>query len=398
MDKKNIIIGSVIGIAVLLVLALSSLFLLEEEQQPFPQQNIVDRDQDEPDEEIPDEVPVVTGEITPVYVVFNSHNEENWNLNTESRYLDYREDLLERLHIFEAYGAKLNWQSDYSVLLSMMEYENGDILDETNGKNILRYMVEDLDFSVDPHLHPTEYNYADLAYLIEQLDVEPSGVVGGSIVKECVDGEIVYNDWQEVLEIESDGYIYGSVYPDYKWKPEIMSGAGSGGHWYDLLSSGMWYAGDGEEYAEPQESGQIIHFGTGYPHDATLFGATSSSGAEIFYEDGGYVKELVDKIQSGELPAGKFYSANIGVRDIEVVPGTGAVTNEGLQQVLEELKPYADAGLIKYVTYQEAVEIWQTEYNSEPNQVDISEFSVYDEILEQEESACNSETTRGPRG
>ncbi len=332
---------------------------------------------------------------TPVYVVFNSHNEESWNLDKEQRYLDYREDLLERLKIIDEYGATFNWQSDYSVLLSMIKYEKGDILDDTNGKNILRYMVEDLGFSVDPHLHPTEYNYADLAYLIEQLDVEPSNVIGGSIVRECVIGVITYNDWKDYLEIQSDGYIYGSVYPNYKWKPEIMSGAGSAEHQFDVLDSGMWIPGDSENYHEPQNNGQIVHFGVGYSHDTTLFGATEASGAEILYGDGGYIKELVGKIEKGEVPSGKFYTANLQVRDVEVVSGTGKVTNDGLREILEELKPYAESGQIKYVTYQQAVEIWETEYNSEPNQLDISEFSVYDKIKAAEDEYCNSETTSG---
>lgn len=246
-------------------------------------------------------------------------------------------------------------------------------------------MIEDLNFSVDEHNHPSEYNQADIAYLIEQLGVQPSGVIGGLIVFECVHGQPQATNWHDTLELESDGYIYGKMYPSYKWKPEILSGAGSSGHVYDELTSGMWYPGIEDNFYEDQGEG-IVLFGQGYDHDATLI--AESNGETLFYSDGGYIKELVSKIQSGELPAGKIYTANIHVQDTATIGKTGVETNDALKEVLDELKPYADAGLIKYVTYQEAVDIWKTQYNSEPNQADISTFSQYDNIVAQQEGYC----------
>ena len=270
----------------------------------------------------------------------------------------------------------------------IQESKKGAHKPSTNNKNILQYMVEDLGFSVDPHLHPSDYNYADLAYLIEQLGVEPSGVIGGLVTRECVHGEPGFLDWENELDLSSDGYVHGKMYSDYKWKPEILSGAGSAGHWIDDLSSGMWHPGSGNDFYENQQDGQITMFGQGEDHDKTLVGETEASGGKVFYEDAGYIKELVAKIQSAELPAGKIYTANIHVRDSETVSTTGVVTNEALVEILEQLKPYADAGLIKYVTYQEAVDLWKSEYNEEPNIVSIESFSAYPQIEEEQQGYC----------
>ena len=323
--------------------------------------------------------------ITPVYVTINSHAENSIIINSEQRYKQYRGDLLKRAKLIHSYNAKLNWESDYSVLLAMQEYEKNNLYTDTNNKNILQYLVEDLTDSVDPHLHPTEYNYADIAYLIEQLDVTPSHVIGGLIIFECLDGEPQATDWHSSLGLESDGYVYGKKYPSYKWKPEILSGAGSDGHAYDELTSGMWYPGEGSSFYDNQGQG-IVLVGQGYDHDAALI--AESNGKKLYYSHGGYIKELINKIKSGELSAGKMYTANIHVQDTAEIGKTGVATNDALKEVLDELKPYADAGYIKYVTYQEAVDIWKTQYNSKPNQEDISTFAQWDNIKAQQESNC----------
>ncbi len=88
--------------------------------------------------------------LPPVYVTFYSHNEEGGY-----------------------------WESDHPVLRAMAAHEQAALLDETQGKNVLAWMVEDMGMVVDPHGHLTTHNYADLAYLIQELGVSPSGVVGG---------------------------------------------------------------------------------------------------------------------------------------------------------------------------------------------------------------------------
>ncbi|MFA6888465.1 MAG: hypothetical protein WC254_03135 [Candidatus Woesearchaeota archaeon] len=232
---------------------------------------------------------------TPVYVTIYTHNEESWNTNvgTKERYIEYRTDLLERLQIIHEYGAKLNWQSDWGVLLAMSEYETEDLWDTTNDKHILEYMTEDLGFSADPHTHLTQYNYADIAHLFELNDMTPTGVIGGVAALECEGNEIVYNNWQNVIDLHDDGYIYGDVYSEAQWKPTILAVPAMGGHYWDDFSSGVWIPG--EEFSENDPTGTIVYVGQGYPHNQNGLGTTHASGAPIVVKDGEYIKELVEK-------------------------------------------------------------------------------------------------------
>ncbi len=331
---------------------------------------------------------------TKIYVLINSHNEDSWRVDTEKLYTEYRNDLVERLQIIQAYGAKLNWQTDIPVVEAMLQFEDEDLFTKTNGKNILQYMVEDLGFSVDPHFHKKEgYSYADVAYIIEQLGVEPSNVIGGVRVFDCGNdpkNPIRGIDWHEELELEDDGYVYGRAYPTYRWKPEILSGAAASGHFGDDHTSGAWKPGNSEDFYDHQDDGQIIYIGEGYSHDQTLIGPAHASGVEILYSDAGYVKELVEKLITGDIPSGEFYSALIHVRDKKKVQEGGAtiITNEALRDILEELKPYHEQGIIEYVTYQEAVEIWEEAFGAKSTQLFFEEFSKYNEEQESIQKEC----------
>lgn len=327
---------------------------------------------------------------SPVYVIIDTHNENSWGVYVDkfSDYKKYRANLLEKLTIIDSYNAKLNWQSDYPVLDAMIKYEeNAELLEQTNGKNILQYML-DLGFSVDPHLHPDPYTYADIAYLIEELDVSSSSVIGGVQVLTCENGKAITDDWRETLKLEDDGYVLGNVYPLTKWKPTILSGGAMRGHWADDMTSGIWRPGSGTLFYENDPSGQIIYVGQGDPHDQTNLGLHHDGGALVFQKDGQYIKELIEMIVSGRIPSGKMYTAMIHVRDTEYLPQEGVDVNEGLKKILEELKPYYENGQIVYVTFQEAVDIWKEEYNEEPVQLGFEAFSEYNEYTKQVKEYC----------
>ena len=250
---------------------------------------------------------------------------------------------------------------------------------------------EDLGFSTDSHTHLTKYNYADIAHLFELNGITPTGVIGGVIALECDNGNIIYTDWRSVIDLQDDDYIYGDVYPEAQWKPTILAVPAMGDHYFDDFSSGVWIPG--EEFSENDPTEAIVYVGQGYPHNQNGLGSTHASSAPIVVKDGEYIKELVEKIQSGEIPSGKIYTASIHLQDkpINDDGGENVDVNEGLQEILEELKPLADAGYIKYATYEEVVDIWKNEYNSEPNRLGFETFSMYDEALAIGEEYCQQE-------
>jgi hypothetical protein len=303
------------------------------------------------------------------------------------------------VHLLADYGIEWDWQSDQPVVQAMVDYENDPALtSQTDGKNILVYM-QDLGVSLDPHAHTN--NYADIVYLMEQLGAHASSVIGGLTFVECgreFMGLADFMSWHDEIELQSDGHVYGSDFAQAKWKPEILSDPGMGGHWMDDFSTGVWRPGDEDDFYTDQGDGNIIYIGEGYPHDTTIIGQTQASGAQVYSSDGQYIKELVDMIKDGELPTGTIggdkymYTASLHVRDTDIVDeseGDETVTINGLKSVLDELKPYQERGEIIFVTYEQAADIWQNEYNSVPWSIDLSKFKFYKHVIDQAENYCS---------
>ncbi len=338
---------------------------------------------------------------TPVYVNVHSHNEDSWIgvVGSLSKYEDYRTNLVEKIQTIVDHGAKYNWETDYVVLEAMDEYEPQVDQSNTNNKHILLYLTQDLGFSIDPHTHT--YNMADITKLISDQGAISSTVIGGVKAFECelggeLEGSFTTVDWREELSLNDNGLIAGEIY-NVTWEPKVLSGASMGGHWYDGFASGIWRPGIEENFYQHNDQNDLVIFGQGYPHDKNNLGGTQSSGAVVFYEDGDYIKELVNMIQTGQVPSGKIYTASIHVRDqatLREEDGSSTDTLAGLKNILGELDSLAQDQAIVYVTIEEAVEIWEDKYNSEPNILSISQFSIYNDILAQAKDYCATK----PRG
>lgn len=332
---------------------------------------------------------------TPVYLTFFSHNEDSWQSMVSSRpgYLAYRDDLLERLHLLRDAGVVLDWQSDWAVLDAVARFDTGEVTASTNGKNIVRYLAEDLGFSPDPHGHLVQYNYADIARLFRNLGVEPAPVIGGVLFASCGTGGELLSlvDWQADGEIGADGRVHGRVFPQETWKPEILSVPAFAGHWFDEMSSGVWKPGTLETFHLHDPVRGIVYVGQGDPHDQTLLGVTHASGSPVFGIEGSYVRELVDKLRRGELPDGRMHTASLHIRDRKTPDAGGADTNVRLAEMLDVLRPGLDAGEIVSVTYPEAVRLWQDAYGANPGRTAIQEFSIYGMIEDSIKAHCGVE-------
>ncbi len=325
----------------------------------------------------------------PVYVTFYSHNEDSWQykVNSQKGFLDYRDGLRERADIFAQYDIPWNWQTDQPVLDAMLEYEDYETLT----------YIQERGASLDPHAHKN--NYADIAHLMGVLGGTASNVIGGLIHVECGREHLGFLDfvsWHDQIELESDGFVHGRDYPEARWQPLVLSDPGMGGHYFDDWTSGVWKPGDEDDFYTHYPENNIIYIGEGYPHDTLLISEEQASGANIFASNGEYIKELVGKIKSGELPTGtadgeKFmYTASIHVRDTQVVSegSTDINTAEGIRSILAELLPLEASGDIIFVDFEQAAAIWQNEYGSVPHQAGFEGFSMYQKVRNQAEQAC----------
>ena len=336
-----------------------------------------------------------------VYVTFYSHNEDGdyWGTlaNDPNAYAQYRADLIKKVKLIHQYGATLNWESDSDVLLAMAKNENGNLLNETNGKNILRWMTEDMGVVVDPHGHLAEYNYADLAYLIEQLGVKPSSVIGGFALYDCTTpSNFKQVNWRDSLSIGADGMIHGKTYPNYSWKPKVLAQPAMIGHAFDDFSSGVWKP-KLMDFLNQDNGSDLVYVGQGYPHYVENIGKKNSGGGTVWYDKGAYVIELLSMIRSGKLPKNQIYTASVHLRDQPSLPDVGS-TYDSLKITLDVLKSYADSGQVIYKNYEDVAATWREKYSSKSSRVDISKFSVYDKMIAEVSQSCSGILSRCANG
>lgn len=123
----------------------------------------------------------------------------------------------------------------------------------TKGKNFLRYLKEDLGFEIDPHAHETQYNYADVLYLIEALGVSVSQTVGGFCAAPPESSKLEY------LWVPITGWIY----PDYTWQPDFLWGDATCHHIDEdsLWISGIWKPQDTKHFLVHDEDAPLPCFG-----------------------------------------------------------------------------------------------------------------------------------------
>lgn len=279
-----------------------------------------------------------TSKYAKIYVSIVMHCEEPNNkpsnpdfTKNEDRFDTSRAAVLDLANMLKGLNVKFNYQSDWNFLLAMTMFDEGS---DTGGKNLVKYMVEDLGFEVDPHAHETKYSYADVAYLNGMLGITPSKVAGGMVYLPVEDSKFDY-----LL-----APVLGKIY-DTSWQAEILWGASTAGHSSDdEQASGVWRPASASDFFTDDPS-HPIYVG-GYTRDA----------------DG--IINLINLAEAGTLDPSLFYTA-------------AYMTNQGKMEVsgeidairadIEKIMQRDTNGLVQWVGLTEAVKIWQSEYNSQSN-------------------------------
>ena len=83
-----------------------------------------------------------------------------------SSFLRHRADLLSLAEFLYKNGMKLNIQPDWAFIEAINQFKNRSMKLQTNGKNMLQYLVENLGYEVNHHAHEHRYNYADVLYMM----------------------------------------------------------------------------------------------------------------------------------------------------------------------------------------------------------------------------------------
>ena len=279
-----------------------------------------------------------TEDLPTIYVSIVSHNEEpNGSTHPDftsdyDTYESFRDAAVAFSEMLHSEGVKYDFQSDWNFLLA--EQEHWDEFDNTNGKNLLRWLVEDMGFAVDPHAHESTYSIADVAYLMEQLDITPSNIVGGFISSPSSESRV------EDFQVPIEGWKYNT-----SWEADALWGAATGLHTDDegQWTSGIWRAQDNENFFIDD------------PDSKPVIGTYTSTW------DG--LDDLLEKRENGELESGKMYTATI-MTNQEDAQDQDFI--DEFQSEIEARQSYTNSGAIEWVTLTEALNIWEDEYNSTP--------------------------------
>jgi len=272
-----------------------------------------------------------------VYVTLAMHNEDNFP-TTQQVYLTSRANLIEFGKMLQRNNAPFNWESDWRFLNAVLQWDTPQVMASTNGKNLVRYLKEDLGLSIDPHSHENQgYNYADVAHLIDSLGVTPTNVVGGHIWDP---NESLYQNWERFKQP-----LKGNRFPWAEWKGDILMGSATGMHRNDPAPSGVWRPKGKYEFWLDDSTSTVHAVGQ---HKGTLAG----------------VQELVNLYKTGAIAPDKILTATLVIGQ----------PNLNAQYIAEyesnTLKPLLDMqsrGEIKIVTFGELIEEWKTKYNSVPH-------------------------------
>jgi len=275
-----------------------------------------------------------------VQVVVFTHIEDNTpagqlsSPTSNMAYLGLRAQLIEVAELAQARGLPWVLQPDWKFLEAALLYENASVTADTGGKNVLQYLHEDLGVTLDPHSHENGgYNYTDVAYLLEQLGVGGSTVIGGHIWDPSLPQ---FQHWERFRDPVS-----GQKYPSANWRGDILIGAGTPNHVNDPLLSGLWHPKDPEHFFEDDPAGNIVAVGA-------------------WHDDLAGVDELVALYESGAVPPTTLLTASWNLVPSSITaPGGPANIDATLFAPLEALQA---SGVIEVTDFTSLVAKWQSDY------------------------------------
>lgn len=196
----------------------------------------------------------------PIYTVIFTHIEDTTPTGTlgtsqaRSNYLLWRDRLIQMANLTRRYNMTWVLQPDWKFLEAARLYEDGATMASTGGVNLLRYLRDSLGVIIDPHSHEgSGYNYPDVAYLLEQLGVGGSTVIGGHVWDPSLPQ---FAHWERFRVP-----VAGEKYPSALWRGELLMGSGTPGHTNDPIVSGMWRPKDPYNYFVDDPLGNISAVG-----------------------------------------------------------------------------------------------------------------------------------------
>lgn len=281
-----------------------------------------------------------------VYINLVSHNEDSYTqyLNNPTAYYQTRSKMINMAQLCADKGAKWHLGTDWILPVAVMEYDTGNVLNTSNNKNILRYLSEDRNVSVDAHSHESTYNYTDVAHLLDSINVNISPVMSGFLWNHDQNGHY-WTDYQNPVP--------GDSFPGVTWQPDILWGAGTPGHVNDPDYIGVWRPKDTTTsgFFTHDPGNHLINYGQGckmaYQYNSNIDSVLQP------------LKDMLNAIEQEALDSNKIYCTSIFFRESELVKPNFLPTTAAL---IDTLNSYVDAGMVEWMKIDTVVEKWKNEF------------------------------------
>lgn len=278
----------------------------------------------------------------PVYMVLFTHIEDNAPTGTlgspQSRqnYLLYRDRLIGMANLAQSYDVTWSLQPDWKILRAALLYEDSTVTANTNGKNFLRYLREDLGVVIDPHSHEgAGYNYTDVAHLLDSLGVGGSTVIGGHVWDPTLPE---FQEWDRFRVP-----VAGARFPWAWWRGDILMGSGTPNHVNDPLVSGVWRPRDRYHYFEDDSTGNIAAIGQ---WRGTLAG----------------VSELRDLYTDSVISTDFMLTASEPISPSKLLNPNGLAAIE--DTLIIPLVALRESGVVVLTDFTSLIETWQTTFGA----------------------------------
>jgi len=288
-------------------------------------------------------LPLAQTEVSMVYVniFLGSGNPENSNYpdfsldENREEYIRFRTNLINFCEMLHSYNVSVNWMTNWNFLNGVLKWEDSGLMAETNGKNVVRYISEDLEMCVGAHCHENMgYNYADNCCLIDSLGVTPSNVVGGHIFDP---DDPYYQNWEKFRQP-----LQGEMFPHYFWKGDILTLHATGQHVNDPELSGVWKPKDKDNFRVHDSLSEIYAIGQ-------------------YKNNFQGILELVNLRKSGAVPAKYMLTGSINLAQSQL---DSQFVRYFESNILYPLLDMQEKGEVKIVTYNQVIDVWKNMYDS----------------------------------
>ena len=293
---------------------------------------------------------LIGADRTRVFVTFVSHNEESISnppcapvMTDPVRFAANRAAVVSLAQVIWDKRATWDFQSEWEYLLRLSDWETDAERRQTGGLNLVHYLntMAPGHLQVDAHSHEGRgYNYADVAYLLERLNVPPNGIVGGFIMS-----PVQNQTWTRLRSP-----LKGQKYPAYTWQATQLWGGGSARHRTDSNASGIWRPTSADLFEQDDPRQSLLNVGN--------FPATEVP------VDPSPIAALLALLREGRLESGKMYTATIMIPQCELDSDPTLVPRVGL--LIDQFREDVERGDLVWATLTEMARVWRADYESSP--------------------------------